>query len=456
MRKTVCFTLLISFVFGCISHEKKMLKKYGEEPDWVKQTPQSPSYYHGVGMISKNIADYRKAATKAALDNLSNEISVKISSSSLLSTMETTENFKQEFSQNIHLNSQETLEGYELVGNWENEKTYYVIYRLSKATHRELKEKRKQLAMERAKTIHVSAQELKEQNNYKQALINETQALEILSPFLDEALNTQIDGRNVNLAVKITNDIKAIENDIEIHPAFTQKKIKVGQTFSTKELFATVTNKKGIPLSNLPVVFEHKAISVKKITCNSDSKGIAAVDLGKIKSKKTNQKITVSLDFNSVIKQATKNRLVRKIINYQSANHIQINLQVSPPNVYISGKEYLDGIARSSQINIHSSVQNSLLENGYEIANKQEEADLLLTYDIQSRKNQTTDRLVAVSSAGSITVTENGKIIFTYDIALKKGTHLTLDQALNEACKKISSAIKKRVIPQFSNQYFNY
>jgi hypothetical protein len=111
MKKYIYYFLLTIVLASCISHEKKMLKKYGEQPEWASKAPSSFSYYYGVGIINKNITDYRKAATKLALDNLINEISVNVSSSSLFSTLETNDSFNQEFSQNIHLSSKETIEG---------------------------------------------------------------------------------------------------------------------------------------------------------------------------------------------------------------------------------------------------------------------------------------------------------------------------------------------------------
>ena len=433
-----------------------MLKKYGEQPEWTNKTPSSLSYYYGIGVINKNVADYRKAATKSALDNLINEISVNVSSTSLFTTLETNDSFNQEFSQNIHLSSKETIEGYELIDSWENEQQYFVFYQLSKTTHKQLKSKRIKLAVQRAKKTYITAQSLKKSGNYKQALVNEIQALEILNPFLDQDLNTELDGKQVNMAVQIVHSIKSTENEIIMTPSFYEKEIKVGKSISARDLYVTVVNKKGEKLSNIPVLFTHKALSSKKRKTNSDEKGIAAFNLGKIKSDKAHQEILVHFDFNSIINEATQNRLIRKIINYQPASKVHVTLHVEVPTVYIKGKETLNGELSEAQMNIKSKIQKSLLENKFDIANSEATADLVLEYGIRSNVIKKADPLHIISTSGTITFFEQNKIIYSHDLSLQKGTHLTLNEAINEAYKKVSTQIQKRVIPQFSNQFFNY
>jgi len=456
MKKYLYSFLIAVMVTGCVSHEKKMLKKYGEQPDWVNKTPSSSSYYYGIGLVNKNISDYRNSATRLALDNLINEISVNVSSTSLFTTIETNDSFNQEFSQNIHLSSKETIEGYELIDSWENENQYFVFYQLSKSKHEQLTAKRIKLAVERSKKTFLAARLLKKSGNFKQALVNEIQALEILNPFLDQDLTTNIDDQQVNLAVHIVHTIKTFENGISIVPSFYEMKIKVGKSITAHELFVTITNNTGKKLSNIPVLFKYKAISSKSRKSLSDDNGVASFDLGKIKSDKHNQSIHVSLDFNSIINEATQNRLIRKIINYQDGTKVQMKLHVETPTVYITGLETVDGEKSQVQLNIKSKIQKSLLDNKFEIANSNTGADLVLKYDIRSQIVSKADPLNVVSSSGTITIIEDGKIIYSHNLSLQKGTHLTFNEAINEAYKKVFVQIQNRIIPQFSSQYFSY
>lgn len=450
------FFVIAIVLNSCVSHEKKMLKKYGEQPDWAGKTPSSLSYYYGIGVVKKNVAEYRNAATKIALDNLINEISVNVSSSSLFSTLETNESFNQEFSQNIHLSSKETIEGYELVDTWENEHQYFTFYQLSKTKHKQLKGKRIKLAVERAKKTFLAAIKLKKSGNYKQAIVNEIQALEILNPFLDQDLSTDLNGKQVNLAVEIVHSIKSIEDEIKMTPSFYEKDIKVGKSINAKDLYVTITNEVGTKLSNIPVLFTHTAVSSKKRKTNSNEKGIAAFNLGKIKSNKGHQEIHVSFDFSSIVKEATQNRLIRKIINYQGANKVQITLHVEVPTVFIKGAESLNGEPSKMQLNIKSKIQKSLLDNKFDIANKENDADLILEFDIRSSSTEKANSMHVVSSSGSVTFFEKSKLIYSQEITLQKGAHITLNEAVNESYKKVSNHIESRIVPQFSSTYFKY
>lgn len=448
---------MIAFVLSsCVSHENKMLKKYGEQPEWAAKTPSSHSYFSGIGIVKKNITEYRKVATKIALDNLINEISVNVSSSSLFSTLETNDSFNEEFSQNIHLSSKETIEGYELVDTWENEHQYFAYYQLSKTKHKQLKAKRIKLAVDRAKKTFLTAIEMKKSGNYKQAIVSDIQALEILNPFLDQDLGTEINGKQVNMAVEIVHAIKSIEDEIMMTPSFYEKTIKMGKTIDARDLYVTVTNKKGEKLSNIPVLFTHKAISSKKLRTNSDDKGVAAFNLGKIKSSKGHQEILVNFDFNTIVKEATQNRLIRKIINYQEASKVQMTLHVEVPAVFVKGKESLNGEPSKMQLNIKSKIQRSLLDNKFDIANTESEADLVLEFDIRSNSMTKANPLNVVSSNGNITIFEKTKLIHSQEISLQKGAHITLNEAMNEAYKKVSNHINSRIIPQFSSHYFKY
>lgn len=455
MKHIVHSIILVITLFSCVSHEKKMLKKYGEQPTWASKTPSSQSYYYGIGIVNKNVADYRNAATKVALDNLVNEISVNVSSTSLFTTQETTESFNQEFSQNIHLSSKETIEGYEMVDSWENENTYFVFYQLSKAKHKQLKAKRIKLALERSKKMFLAAVSLKETGNYKQALVNEIQAFEVLNPFLDQDLNTEIDGKQVNLAVHIVHTIKKLENDVKITPSFTEKKLKVGQSISAKELFATISDQQGKMLSNMPVLFKYKAVSTKKKTVISNEDGIAYYQLNKVKSNKSHQVITIAIDFESIIKDATQNRLIRKIINYQQTGKVQINLHVKSPSVFIKGAELFNK-EPSETSTLAFTIQRALIDNKFNISPDAAGADLILEYNLNSRTVRENENMVMVSSAGTVTVTEKNNIIFSHNIPDQKGTHLTPLEALDKANKKIQKQIQKKIIPIFSGKYFNY
>lgn len=448
--------LAVMLLSSCVSHEQKMIRKYGEKPDWVKNKPVSNSYYYGVGIVNKSTSDYRNAAVKDALDNLINEISVEISSSSIFSTLETDASFNQEYSQNIQVSSKEALEGYEMTGSWEDEHHYYVIYQLSKAKHKQLKAKRLKTAIDRALQTYQTGEELKSKGLYKQAIVSEVQALEILMPYLDQEMYVDVNGKNVNLAVEIVHSIKSIESDVFLKASFLEKYIKVGQSISQNELYVEVTNGGRRALSNIPVLFEYKTISTKRKTSHTDNNGRANFNIGKIKHHKKHQEIFVSVDFDQIIKEGSNNRLLHKLISYKSINRLQIDLHVQSPTVFVSGLEYLDGKEFSANYDVKSQIQHALIENKFQISESRENADLELVYNIKSSTLVAANPLYVISSSGTVTVKEKGTIIFSKNVDPQKAGHLTQKEAVNESIKKLSPRISNRIVPQFTSQYFTY
>lgn len=458
MLKNFLFTILIPLVaFGCTSAEKKALKKYGEKPEWAVQKPISSSYYYGTTSINKSFGDYKKAAMKGALDDLINGISVEVSSSSLLSTMETTSSFNQEYSQNTHLYSKEQLEGHELVGSWEDENHYYTCYRLSKQIHQQLKAKRIKLAIDRSKNTYLASQEQEKISNYRESIVGKVQALEILLPYLDQDLSTDVNGKKVNLAVEIVSAIKKTESKISLTPSFKEKHLKVGENISAKDLFVVAKDKSGKKVSNIPVLFEYKALYSSKRKTISNQEGVAFYDLGKIKSHKQHQNLYISLDFNRIITETSKDRLLHKVLNYQDESKIVIDLHVESPTVYIQGTQTISGgNATNNNSSIEPTLKKALIDNHFNISDSKEKADLVLYYEITSNASMRNNQFNVVSTGGSITIKKDDIIIFSDQLKPGKGTHSILSEAINESFKKLNPSITRKSIPMFSSRYFSY
>ncbi len=448
--------LVSILLLGCVSHEQKMLKQYGEKPDWAKQTPLSSSYYYGVGITSKSQTNFKKAAVRSALDNLANEISVEISSASLLSTMETNGSFRQEYSQDIHLKSSEELEGYEITGSWEDETSYYTCYRLSKQVHRDLKVKKVKLALARSKTMYQSGEKYMKVNNYKQSFVAKVQALEVLIPYLNQDLSTTINDVRVNLAVKLVEDLKNTESTLHITPSFRKKELVIGAQITGQELFCTVTNNRKVTIEGIPILFEYKTITLKKHRVNTNSTGIAAYNLGKIKSHKTHQNIYIGFDFITLLEQTSSNRTLHKLINHQVPNKVSVIIEASPPSVFIKGVNNVDDNSKSPNKQFEIELQKSLLDNRFSISTNEKNANLILQYDLKSHFEKQQGNTNRYSTQGSIQVMENNKIIFSQSLLSKRGTNVNKGTALRQAYNKVSTSISKKVIPQLSNKYFGY
>ena len=448
--------MIIALLTSCLTQQEKEAKRYGERPNWVDKTPLSNSYYYGIGSIQKSNPDYKNAAIKAALDQLINEISVTVNSSSTLTTLETNEEFKQEYAQRTQLTAVEKIEGYELVESWENDTHYYVFYRLSKTKHQQLKTERTQKAIERAVSNHKSGRERYADRDYRNAFITWVQGLEILIPFLEEDLTTEFDGKSGNIALELLREIRQMDKNFSLTPSFTEKELKAGSYLSNDDVYVTVKDLSGARATNVPITFEYRSIGAVKEKTITDQNGIARFNIGKIKALKRSQEIIVLLDFAQLLGATSKNRVLTQLINLPPGKSLVMNLKVEAPAVFIVGKESMDGKAINAAINLETQLRNALLRNNFRFTDDKKSADLELRYEIHTQSIDQNSQLTLISSSGNVSILAKDQLVYSEAIPAQKGSHFSDKAAVDQAYEKIAPIIADRIIPKFSGKYFGY
>jgi uncharacterized lipoprotein YajG len=98
MRNLLLISVL-ALILGCSSTQKST-KQPEPIPPWTQVRPNDAAYYIGVGKASKSVHpfDYASVAKQSALEELSNEIAVKISANSVLSQTEDQRGFVESLS----------------------------------------------------------------------------------------------------------------------------------------------------------------------------------------------------------------------------------------------------------------------------------------------------------------------------------------------------------------------
>ena len=98
-----------------------------EKPEWLKNRPVRSKFYIGIGMAQKNNSaqDYHQVAKENALQDLSSEINVNISSNITVKLTENADRIQEELRSQIQTSTKASLEGYEMVDSWENDQEYW-------------------------------------------------------------------------------------------------------------------------------------------------------------------------------------------------------------------------------------------------------------------------------------------------------------------------------------------
>ncbi|MFO0268507.1 MAG: LPP20 family lipoprotein, partial [Cyclobacteriaceae bacterium] len=117
-------------------------------PAWLSAKPQQSGYYVGIGQgIKDGTNNYIQAAKKSAFEDLISEIKVTVSSSSVLTQIDANKEFQEKYEQIIQTTAADDIQEFEQVDSWEDEKTYWVYYRLSRERYRQIKEEQKRNAI---------------------------------------------------------------------------------------------------------------------------------------------------------------------------------------------------------------------------------------------------------------------------------------------------------------------
>ena len=112
-------------------------------PDWMISRASETAYI-GVGSCSMSEPNWQAVAEQNALNNLVQQISAVVETSSFLSVVNIDSSVEEMFKQDITTKAKDLVEGHEHLGGYNDKQsnTYYVCYKLDKQVYRRNREKK--------------------------------------------------------------------------------------------------------------------------------------------------------------------------------------------------------------------------------------------------------------------------------------------------------------------------
>lgn len=455
MQRILFLLSIVLVLSGCKSTQKSS-RTFEPEPSWVTKSPITSGYYIGVFGVQKSNPNYRAAAKKGALDNLSSEISVNISGESFLHTIEKNGDLSQEFQQNVKVSSKENIEGYELIGNWDGETEYWVYYRLSKSKHAALKKEKLDAAMNMSKELFSRAKLKHNESDYHQSFLLCIQSLEAVSEYFDKPLKTSFEGKEIYLATEVFSFLQQMVSEVKLVSPFQNKTVKLGAELNGKSIYVDVIGKNKKPLVSIPLKAEYKALFMKKFRVSSNEKGRAELNIGKINQSQKIQTIITKVDFKRLAEEVTKDRLVLALTKYLPSTEVKATLTVQPPKVFVVSKE--KEFDKSVDSKLSSTVKQSLISKGFEVAGSRSSADLILYINGNTENGGVNRGVYTVFFRGNIEVFQkvDNQIVFSEAFQEEKSLQIDRNRASDAAYVKAGSFLKRRLIPKLANQYFSF
>ncbi len=437
------------------------------KPKWVKQRPTDNTYYYGIGMTLKTESEitYKTIARNKALKELSSEIKVNISSNSVLHQLENNYQLQEHFEAKTSEYVEATLEGYEIY-TWEDKQEYWIMLKLSKEKYA----LRQQIKLDYAKKLSSSyfydGKNAVEKGNIYQGLIYYIQALEAITPHIQEDLEYKdVDG-SINLGTDIflemNNALKKINMEADQPNYMVQFSQGLKIPIGVHAYYYNTDNKK-VPIANLPIRFSFTKgegdLNPESITNIS---GKASCNINQLVSKRKTQEITATFDVNKLIeKEDSETKLLAKaFLVSEIVPKAIININIQKSSAFLEMNETVFGDQSSACI-FDNMIKNELAQGYFNISNDKKNAEFtvkinsdFITGD-QKRGNGYTIYFVYANFYISILDNKNNLEIFSDGFNNLKGIKTgSYEHALKDARNKAQQKVLEDILPKLEQMNF--
>jgi hypothetical protein len=410
-------------------------------PEWISKTPLSNFNYIGIGMASKASSDYREKAQKMALTEISNSISVTVSSNNSLNVFQYDNTFNEFYRMNSMVSSASFLEGYDVVDIFETENYYYTYLSLSKQKHQQLRKTRINKALETSIFKFDYAKKLTVEKDFSEAIKQQILALEDISEFLNEDLRyteNQIEKPYVSL---LMNTIFANLNQIEI--SFPVKQLNIRHASDAKEIYIqpiTIQSQKK-SLSNIPISVFYSWQPGQKLDLISESNGTISLVIPRNCSKNNFEKITAILDTYSLVKNLSQNRVVQKIFeNYQSK---KFELSISKKLPTIEFDIFLMDKSKKNLNALEDELFQIFSADYFALASKKAKKDFTITIESKMIDNLQVNGKISTKLESRIKITNtNNHIVYQETLHNIIGIGSSAELAEQDALQSLLDKIK--------------
>ena len=454
--KQLIAAIFLALLVACGSKKEVAQPVYAPKPDWASSKPIESFYYAGIGMAYKSAgADFSAIAKNNALNDLASEISVNVSSSSLFYQVEQDENLRQEFQANTRLKSKENLEGYELVGSYENATEFWVYYRLDKSKFEALKKQRLENAIALSKQLFENAYQFKAGDQYAESVKFTVKAIAALEDYMAEPLQTEWHGKQVFLLVELYGFLQQTVSDIRLQPIYASINVKRGQAVGADKLSFSTTNPNGIPLVSIPIYFYYSGERITNNQLYSNMYGIAAYTLPRISSTNSKEYFQANVNMVSLVSEATDDAFIRKLLAKVSGPEARIEINVVKPIVYIQSTELNLGEAMATQLLANAFKQN-FVDGGFEITTIKSQADYLLSIEAATRESNRQQQFYTAALDATFTfLSAEGALLYEKQTQGFMGMQLSNAQAGEDAYRKLAVEINKRYFRELRRKVFD-
>ncbi len=447
------YTISFLFVFIFISSLDLYSKR---KPKWITNRPVDSEYYIGIGKANKKTnTDYQQTAKNNALADMISEISVQISSNSILQQIEDKNGLKEKYEATIQLSVKNTITNYQIVDSWENKDEYWIYYRLSKSEYAKLKREKLERAKSLAKDFYEKAKEAEKKYDVNNALIYYIKSFDAIKNHLGEDLSVFTFEGKIFLDNAIFQSIQDIFSKIRIVP---EKDI-----FTIKALYADnepvvakiklKTELETQNISNVPLIFSFPELNIEKTEkVVSKNNGKAECTIANMAPKGRTQIIKAELDIENYFGKESEDNILRNILLARGTiPYGNIYIEVKELFAYLESEEKIWGNQNTSQP-LTSFFKEELSEKFFSFTDDKNSADVIIKISSEINKGTKLDKhnlhTAFLNCNISMQKVKNNLVIFNDGFTSLKGMQSgSFDAAALDAIQKAKKKISADIIP---------
>lgn len=443
MRFTFLIVIYIAYANGFVRAQNTNV-------DWVSKYPINNEYFIGIAYADKKNNNYIEAAKAKAIQNLANEITIKIIGQTSMKTIEVENQIKQSYFNAVTTETINELEGYELVDTWQDKNSYWVYYRLNKNAYYQIKKDKLKTAIELA-NIHLQFAEsnLKE-FKYNIVLINCFKAASLVQNYLYFEYDNELKNRANNIFIQSNKIVNNCLNNIVIKPEAQSIKLKAKE-LSNYNLKFSVYNKENLkPISNLPfalgTISGNVNIETKSIITNHA--GNASFIIKHFGASSNKYRLKVSLNNNELFSELIKENNLLAIELYKKiVVESIVDIEIEQLNVFIQSNEK-NLNQPSNQKLLLNAIQSNLIKNGINSAKSANSSDYIILIESNSTKGNSVYEMQVVYLDISFILKQQDRIILSKTLNGIKGIKATEEAATNDAYQKAIRKFDTELYPE--------
>lgn len=454
MKRLVFILLILSGCSPSVTNSSLKSNLQNGKPDWLTSKPVQPSYYIGIGhSVKDGTNNYIQSAKNSALEDLVSEIKVNISSTSVLSQIDANKEFQERYEQIIQTTVADEIQEYEQVDSWEDDRNYWLYYRLSKQRYKEIKDQLKRDAVAQGLDFFTKAKESERRSELVLSLGFYYQGFRAIEKYLGEPIRIDFEGKEILLTNEIIASMQLVLDKIEL--TVSPREIILNRRLAQNDLAVSANavekgSRKAIGDLPLSAAFEKGAGDVFP-NYKTDLAGHAKILLTKISSRDLEQTVAVKVDMMRFAGQQGSD-IYSMVAAKMVVPKASILMKVQRPLVYITSVEKSLGVEKSNQ-QLTNRIKNYLVNSGFEFTEDKAKAELSLDVNANSEKGAVSGSIYItyVTALIRVSTATDNKEIYATTLDRIKGFSLDYERSSQEAYNKSLETLEKEKLPELLN-----